>query len=92
MEDFKDELIFIINSKLKVGTRSTRTIISEFSFLNSMLLNRLMNYKSEDLKAEKLISLINQIDIQIHNKIQGFKMDLDLSSKRLKITYMGDLD
>lgn len=87
----KDEMTFIINSKLGTSSRSTRDILGQFPFLNAMLLNRLTHYKVEDIKIDKLMLIINQIDEQVHNKVFGFDVNVNTSEFKISLTYQGQL-
>lgn len=89
MEEIKEELIYLINRKLKAGEFSTREIIKRFPFVNSMMLNRLSHYQVEDFKADKLIDIINKIDTIIHSKTFGFSVSFDSKNKQLTLIYGG---
>ena len=91
MDDIKEELVFIINTKINVANTKTRIILNKFSFLNHMLLNRLTHYKIDELKIDKLIDVLNSIDQVIHSKVFGFTINIDNKNNVAKLSYLGQL-
>lgn len=89
MDELKEELIFIINTKINVQNTKTRVILNKFSFLNHMLLNRLTYYKIDELKIDKLINIVNCIDEKIYNKVFGFTINIDTNNNMAKLSYLG---
>jgi predicted XRE-type DNA-binding protein len=90
-EDIREDLMYIINTKIQRSNFKTREILSKFDFLNPMLLNRINNYKSEAIKVDKLMDIINKIDQHIHNKTYGFNVNVDIESKKIIINYLGHI-
>jgi predicted XRE-type DNA-binding protein len=88
-DGIKEELIFIINTKINKYNLTTRQVIQKFKFLNSMMLNRLTHYNIESFKVDKLIDIINNIDKELHGKISGFS--LNIKDKTLTLSYLGQL-
>ena len=91
-DDFKEELAFIINSKIsRLNFRTTRAITRAFPFLNLMLLNRINSYNIDCLKTDKLLSIINLLDEAIHNRVFGFRTEFNIEKKSIKLSYLGQL-
>jgi predicted XRE-type DNA-binding protein len=85
----KEELIFIINTKINKYDLTTRKIIQKFNFLNAMLLNRLTHYKIDSFKVDKLMNIINELDNEIHGEVSGFSVDI--KDSHLTLSYLGQL-
>jgi predicted XRE-type DNA-binding protein len=74
--DIKDELIYIANSKIKETKLSYRQLSSKISSANLVLLGRLSNYKCHEIKIDKLMTFINEIDLFLHDRIFGFSFEI----------------
>lgn len=83
--EIKDELIFIANSKIKETGLSYRNLARVIASANLVLLGRLSNYKTEQVKIEKIMDIINELDHFISGKVFGFS--LTIKNNTLSLTY-----
>lgn len=87
MDEIKEELLFLINSKINNDNLNTRAILKKFTFLNHMLLNRITHYKIDELKLDKIINLLHNVDLVIHDRIFPLKVNLDLEQLSFSLIY-----
>ncbi len=85
----KDELVFLINSKLPFEEKSYRQIKALYSFLSIATLHRLYDYKTELLSVQFLMILVNKLDHAIYGKPFGF--GVTINSQHLVLSYRGIL-
>jgi len=90
MEEIKEELLFIINSKINNSNLTTREILKKFTFLNHMLLNRITHYKINELKMDKIISLLHEVDLVVHNHFFPISVNLNVEKLCFSLSYHGE--
>ncbi|ELP5902840.1 hypothetical protein QTV49_004888 [Vibrio vulnificus] len=77
IEDIRDELAYIINSKVDESKLSFRVISGKSGKITPSLLSKVRNYNLEGVSTERLILLIGQLEVALGGVVSGIDVIVD---------------
>lgn len=77
LDDIRDELAYIINSKVDESKLSFRLISGKSEKITPSLLSKVRNYNLEGVSTERLILLIGQLEVALDSFVSGIDVIVD---------------
>lgn len=85
----KDELAFIVNTILSESGLGLRQAAKEMEGVTPSLLSRVNNYKLEGVTVERLLRLINQVELLANGSSKGVAVNICTATKTISISFHG---
>ena len=92
LENIKDELALIINSKLSYCSLSLRKVAGGIDTVTPALLSKVRNYKLESITSERLIRLLAELEERLGEPYNPITIELCPVSLSISMMYQGRVD
>ncbi|WP_210499312.1 hypothetical protein [Vibrio crassostreae] len=91
LENLKDELAIIINSKLSYCSLSLRKVAGGIDTVTPALLSKVRNYKLESITSERLIRLIAELEERLGEPYSPVSIEPCPASLSISLVYAGKM-